>query len=236
MLLDIRELRVSYGPVRALEGISVRVEEREVVALLGANGAGKTTTLRAVSGLVPVESGTVHFAGQDLLALRPEEIVRAGLAHAPEGRRIFGEQTVLENLELGAYLLRDPVRIRAGMERAFHYFPVLQQRQRQRASTLSGGEQQMLAVARALMSFPRMLMLDEPSLGLAPMLVDQIFEIIRQINREEGVAVFLVEQNAHEALLHADRAYLLENGAVALHGPAEALRQDPRVIQAYLGA
>lgn len=236
MLLDIRDLRVSYGPVRALEGISVHVEEREVVALLGANGAGKTTTLRAVSGLVPVESGTVQFAGQDLLALRPEAIVRAGLAHAPEGRRIFGEQTVLENLELGAYIVRDPARVRAGLERAFHYFPVLQQRRRQRASTLSGGEQQMLAVARALMSFPRMLMLDEPSLGLAPMLVDQIFEIIRQINREEGVAVFLVEQNAHEALLHADRAYILENGSVALHGPAEALRQDPRVIQAYLGA
>jgi branched-chain amino acid transport system ATP-binding protein len=235
MLLDIRDLRVSYGPVRALEGISLHVEKGEVVALLGANGAGKTTTLRAVSGLVPVESGTIRFDGQDVLAMRAEEIVRAGLAHAPEGRRIFGEQTVLENLELGAYLVRDHARLRAGLQRAFHYFPVLEQRSRQRASTLSGGEQQMLAVARALMSAPRLLMLDEPSLGLAPMLVDQIFEIIRQINREEGVAVFLVEQNANEALLHADRAYILENGAVALDGPAETLRQNPRVVEAYLG-
>jgi len=235
MLLELTNVCVSYGPMRALREVCLHVAAAEVVALLGANGAGKTTTLRAVSGLARVESGAIRFDGQDLLKLPPERRVRAGLAHTPEGRRIFGDMSVLENLELGAYLQPDRALVRRGLQRAYHYFPVLAQRADQRACTLSGGEQQMLAVGRALMSRPRLLMLDEPSLGLAPKLVDQIFQIIRQINREQNVAVLLVEQNANEALLHADRAYILETGQVSLEGPADALRQDQRVIDAYLG-
>jgi branched-chain amino acid transport system ATP-binding protein len=234
MLLDIHNLRVSYGSVRALEGISLHVEEHEVVALLGANGAGKTTTLRAVSGLSPVESGTIRFAGQDLLALRPEAVVRAGLAHAPEGRRIFGEQTVLENLELGAYLIRDRQRIRQGLQRAYHYFPVLEQRQRQRAATLSGGEQQMLATARGVMADPKLLMLDEPSMGLAPVIVEVIFDIIKKLN-EEGITILLVEQNAAMALQIAHRGYVLETGTVALEGPGRELLGNEKVRKTYLG-
>ena len=235
-LLELDRVSVSYGPVQALREVSLHVGEAEVVALLGANGAGKSSALGAVAGLVRTSGGAIRLAGEDLSRLRPTEIVRRGVALAPEGRRLFAELTVLENLEMGAYTVREAAAGRRKLERAFHYFPVLAQRRRQKAATLSGGEQQMLAVARALMSSPRLLMLDEPSLGLAPLLVDQIFHIIAEINRRERVAILLVEQNAAEALRHAARAYVLENGRVALEGPAPAVARDPRVIDAYLGA
>jgi len=234
-MLTLENVSVSYGPVQALRDVSLRVGDREIVALLGANGAGKSTTLRAISGIVPVSAGEIRFGDRKLTGLKPHKIVRLGISHAPEGRRVFPELTVEENLDLGAYVLRDPSAVGANLERAYRYFPVLRERRRQKAATLSGGEQQMLAVARALMSSPRLLLLDEPSLGLAPMLVDQIFDIVRQINREEGVAMLLVEQNANEALLHADRAYVMETGRITLEGPAPELRKDPRVIEAYLG-
>jgi branched-chain amino acid transport system ATP-binding protein len=234
-LLTLDKVSVSYGPVQALRDVSLHVGDREIVALLGANGAGKSTTLRAISGVVPVSAGAIRFGERELTGREPHEIVRLGISHAPEGRRVFPEISVAENLDLGGYVLRDPSAVAANLERAYRYFPLLAQRRRQKAATLSGGEQQMLAVARALMSSPRLLLLDEPSLGLAPMLVDQIFEIVRQINREEGVAMLLVEQNANEALLHADRAYVMETGRLTLEGPAAELRKDPRVVEAYLG-
>jgi branched-chain amino acid transport system ATP-binding protein len=185
--------------------------------------------------LARLAGGSITFAGHELHRMDPAAIVRLGVAQAPEGRRIFADMTVAENLDLGGYVLRDPAVIRRNLDRAFHYFPILAQRRRQRAGSLSGGQQQMLAVGRALMSSPRLLMLDEPSMGLAPMLVDQIFEIIRQINREENVTVLLVEQNAREALVHADRAYVLETGTILLSGRADELAKDPRVVEAYLG-
>ena len=235
-MLHVKNIDVSYGPVRALKDVTLRVQPGQIVALLGANGAGKTTTLRAVSRVVPVRRGRIEFDGANLLELPPSDVVALGVAHVPEGRRIFGELTVMENLDMGAYSVSSAARRKQALERAFHFFPILADRRGQKGATLSGGEQQMLAVARALMSDPRMLLLDEPSLGLAPMLVDQVFGIIRKINQEEGVSVLLVEQNANEALLHADWAYVLENGSVTLEGPAQHLRQDPRVIAAYLGA
>jgi branched-chain amino acid transport system ATP-binding protein len=235
MLLELSDVSVSYGPVRALHAVSVAIDAGEVVALLGANGAGKSTALRAVSGLVAVESGRVVFDGEPIGRVRAHRLVERGLAHAPEGRRIFGDMTVAENLQMGAHTIHDRAARNESLERVFHYFPLLADRRGQQASTLSGGEQQMLAVGRALMSRPKLLMLDEPSLGLAPKLVDQIFEIIGQINRQERVAIFLVEQNANEALLRAHRAYVLENGRITLTGPARQLRQDPRVVEAYLG-
>jgi branched-chain amino acid transport system ATP-binding protein len=234
-MLSLDKVCVSYGPVQALRSVSLEVGEGEIVARLGANGAGKSTTLRSISGVVPLASGGIRFEGRELAGLKPHAIVRLGISHAPEGRRVFPELTVGENLDLGGYVLREPAALRANLERAYRHFPVLWERRGQKAATLSGGEQQMLAVARALMSSPRLLLLDEPSLGLAPMLVDQIFNIIRQINREEGVAMLLVEQNANEALLHADRAYVMETGRITLEGPAAELAKDPRVIEAYLG-
>jgi branched-chain amino acid transport system ATP-binding protein len=234
-MLEIKDLAVAYGPVQALAGVSLEVGAAEIVALLGANGAGKTSLLRAISGLAPVTAGEIRFGDTDLRALTPDRIVAAGIAHAPEGRRIFPDLTVLENLQIGAYLVSDPSAVRATMDQLLGYFPLLRERQRQRAGTLSGGEQQMLAVARALMSSPRLLLLDEPSLGLAPLLVEQIFDLIRQINRDRRIAILLVEQNANEALAHADRAYVLENGRLTLSGKADALRRDPRVRAAYLG-
>ena len=236
MSLELKNINVSYGPVKALKGVSLRVDDGQVVALLGANGAGKSTTLRAISGLAPIASGQVVFDGKDITHANSARIVQMGLAHSPEGRRVFGEMTVQENLDVGAYSVRDKAVTGRNLERVFHYFPLLAERRWQKSATLSGGQQQMLAVGRALMSSPRLLMLDEPSLGLAPMLVNQIFQIIRQINREEGVAILLVEQNAREALLHADRAYVLETGQVILEGPAGELAKDPRVIAAYLGS
>lgn len=236
MLLELIDIVVSYGPVQALRGVSLCVERGEIVTLLGANGAGKSTVLRAISGLAPLACGRMSFDGADLTRLDPAHVVRAGLAHCPEGRRVFGEMTVLENLHLGAHVLTDHAAIADNLARVFDHFPILAERRRQKSSTLSGGEQQMLAVGRALMSSPRLLMLDEPSLGLAPRLVEQMFSILRQINRADGVTILLVEQNAHEALRHSDRGYVLETGRVILEGPSPQLASDPRVIEAYLGA
>jgi branched-chain amino acid transport system ATP-binding protein len=234
-LLHVTGLAVAYGPVHALKGIDITVEDGEIVALLGANGAGKTTALRAISRTQAPVAGRIEFAGIDLTRRPPAEVVAAGLAHAPEGRRIFPDLTVAENLDLGAYVLRDRSRLAANLDRVFHYFPLLAERRRQPGGTLSGGEQQMLAIARALMSSPRLLMLDEPSLGLAPLFVDKVFTIIADLNRQERLTILLVEQNANEALLHAHRAYILETGTITIHGPADTLRHDPRVIAAYLG-
>jgi branched-chain amino acid transport system ATP-binding protein len=234
-ILHIHDVSVCYGPVQALREISLDVYAGEVVALLGANGAGKSTTLRAASGLAKLSGGHIHFDGRDVSRLSTQEIVAGGLAHAPEGRHVFAELSVQENLDLGAYVVKDRAAHRNNLEKAFEYFPILWDRRRQKAGSLSGGQQQMLTVARALMSSPRLLMLDEPSLGLAPKLVDQIFDIIRQINREDRVTILLVEQNANEALLHADRAYVLETGRNSLSGAAHELRRDPRIIEAYLG-
>ena len=236
MLLEIDNIVVSYGPVQAVRGVSLAVERGEIVTLLGANGAGKSTVLRAVSGLIPLAGGHIRLDGQDLARLDAAHIVRAGVAHCPEGRRVFGEMTVLENLDLGAYTLTGREAYTANLQRAFAHFPILAERRKQKAATLSGGQQQMLAVARSLMSSPRLLLLDELSLGLAPMLVEGMFDILRQINREDGVTVLLVEQNACEALRHSDRAYVLENGRITLSGPSADLAADPRVIEAYLGA
>jgi branched-chain amino acid transport system ATP-binding protein len=235
-VLSIREVEVAYGPVQALKRVSLRVEAGEVVALLGANGAGKSSLLRAVSGLVPVRAGAIEFGGAPLDRVPAADRVAMGLSHCPEGRRVFPDLTVEENLDMGGYTVADPAARRANAEQAFYYFPILRERRRQKAGTLSGGEQQMLAVGRALMSSPKLLMLDEPSLGLAPMVVDQVFDIIRRINHERRTAILLVEQNANEALLHADRGYVLENGRLALAGTAAELRRNPHVISAYLGA
>ncbi|MBA4386738.1 MAG: ABC transporter ATP-binding protein [Verrucomicrobia bacterium] len=234
-MLRVRDISVAYGSVRALRNVTLFIRRGEVVTLLGANGAGKSTLLRAISGLVPLDGGEVLFEDRIISNRKPHEVVAAGLAHCPEGRRMFPEMSVLENLETGAYLLADKPAIKDNMEQAFHYFPILAERRDQKAGTLSGGEQQMLAVARSLMSSPKLIMLDEPSLGLAPMIIDQIFDIIRQINREKQTTVFLVEQNANEALVHADRGYVLENGRITLEGTATELRRNPRVIEAYLG-
>ena len=234
-MLNLTGISISYGYVRALKGISLHVGEAEVVTLLGANGAGKSSLLRAISGLVPLQEGEIVFDGRRIDRMKAHRIVAAGVAHCPEGRRVFPDLTVLENLETGAYLVADKAVRRANLDRAYRYFPILAERRHQKAGTLSGGEQQMLAVARCLMTSPRLIMLDEPSLGLAPMIIDQIFDIIRQINRENRTTVFLVEQNANEALTHADRGYVLENGAITLEGSADELRRNPRVIEAYLG-
>jgi len=234
-MLRISNLSVSYGPVKALRNVSLMIGQSEVVALLGSNGAGKSTLLRTISGLVPIETGEILLEDRVINRMKPHQIVASGVVHCPEGRRIFPDLTTLENLETGAYLLTDRQAKRVNIEQAFHYFPILAQRRDQKAGTLSGGEQQMLAVARCLMSSPRLIMLDEPSLGLAPMIIDQIFDIIRQINRENHTTVFLVEQNANEALVHADRGYVLENGIITLEGTATELRRNPRVIEAYLG-
>lgn len=234
-ILELQEVHVYYGHIHALKGVSLRVEPKEIVALLGANGAGKTTTLRAISNTIPIHSGSIRLAGDCISTLSAHAIVQRGVAHAPEGRRIFPELTVLENLMMGAYCIRDKETIRRSLEHVYHHFPILASRGKQRGNTLSGGEQQMLAIGRALMSSPRLLLLDEPSLGLAPLIVDKIFEIIRKINEEEHVAILIVEQNANEALLHAHRAYVLETGVITMSGTATELLHDDKVRQAYLG-
>jgi branched-chain amino acid transport system ATP-binding protein len=231
-LLELRDVEARYGPVQALHGISLTVPEGSVVAVLGANGAGKTTTLRAVSGTVR-RSGEILLDGKPLRG-GPEAAAKAGIAHVPEGRGTFTELSVLENLRLGAYTRRDRS-LKADIERMSRYFPWISERGDQRAGTLSGGEQQMLALARALMGRPRLLMLDEPSLGLAPLIVREIFATIERL-RSEGTSILLIEQNARAALAVSDHGYVLETGAFALQGPAEALAEDPRVIQTYLGA
>lgn len=233
-LLDIQDLYVSYGAVQALRGISLTVEEGEIVALIGANGAGKSTTLRAVSGLVRAQQGHIHFASLDITRTSPDRIVALGISHVPEGRRVFARLTVRENLELGAYTRRSRKELQDTLEQVFTRFPRLRERIGQLAGTLSGGEQQMLAMGRALMSRPRLLLLDEPSMGLAPMLVREIFAIIGELNAA-GTTVLLVEQNANMALSVAHRAYVLETGQVALSGPARDLAGNPEVRRAYLG-
>jgi branched-chain amino acid transport system ATP-binding protein len=231
-LLELEDVHARYGPVEALHGVSLSVGEGEVVAVLGGNGAGKTTTLRAVSGLVST-SGEVRFANERITRAAPERVARAGVAHVPEGRGIFQELSVYENLRLGAYLRRKG--FAESYERACVLFPFLEARRQQQAGTLSGGEQQMLAIARALMSRPRLLLLDEPSLGLAPIVVREIFGILGDLNEKEGLAVLVVEQNASLALRSSSRAYVLEVGRVALEGPSTELAEDESVRNSYLG-
>ncbi len=233
-ILEVKGLRVAYGAIEALHGIDLEVPAGEVVALIGANGAGKTTTLRAVSKMIRSSAGTVRFLGEDVTGLPSHRLVARGMAHAPEGRGIFLNLTVGENLALGAYLRTDKDGIAKDAERAYALFPILAERRAQVAGTLSGGEQQMLAVGRALMSRPKLMLLDEPSLGLAPQVVERIFGVLGELNRD-GVAMLLVEQNAHKALQLAHRAYVLETGAIAMSGTGKQLLASPEVRKAYLG-
>ncbi len=233
-LLELENLHVYYGNIHALKGVSLAVEAGEIVALLGANGAGKSTTLNTVSGLLRPRSGSVRFEEEDLTRAPPHQIVERGVVQVPEGRRIFGQLTVLENLEMGAFTRTDPQGIRGDLERVFVLFPRLRERSGQVAGTLSGGEQQMLAIGRALMARPRVLLMDEPSMGLAPVLVEQIFDAIQEINRQ-GTTILLVEQNAYMALQVAHRGYVLQTGQVVLQGSAAELRENPEVKRAYLG-
>ncbi len=233
-LLAIEDLHVSYGAIHALRGLSFEVAAGKIVTLIGANGAGKSTTLNAISGLLRPNQGCVRLEGEDLSAVPPHEIVLKGIVQVPEGRRIFGRLSVLENLEMGAFTRTDPSEIRAGLDRVFTLFPRLRERMHQVAGTLSGGEQQMLAIGRALMARPRVLLMDEPSMGLAPILVEQIFEAIKDINRQ-GTTILLVEQNAFMALNIADRGYVLQTGAIVLQGGAAELQANEDVKRAYLG-
>jgi branched-chain amino acid transport system ATP-binding protein len=233
-LLEMEEVRAGYGPTSVLHGISLSVPPGDVVSLLGANGAGKTTTLRAITGGVHW-SGDIRFAGRSLRRMHTEDVVRCGIAHVPEGRGILTELTVDENLKLGSHLRRDGAAVRKDYDRVFEYFPVLRERRRLSASTLSGGEQQMLAIARALLMKPKLMLLDEPSLGLAPLIVRAIFEIIRTINQADGVAVLLVEQNARIALEMSSQAYVLEVGRIAVKGSSAELKGDEAVRRSYLG-
>lgn len=233
-MLQVENLSVNYGAIKALKNVNCEVRQGEIVALIGANGAGKTTILNSISGILPVNGGKILFAGKEITRTAPHEIVKLGICQVPEGRRVFANMSVLENLEMGGYSLGDKGKVAAGIERAFTLFPRLKERTRQLARTLSGGEQQMLAMGRALMSSPKLLLLDEPSMGLAPMLVEKIFEIVGEINKT-GTTIMLVEQNANMALSIADRAYVLETGEVVLSGIAGDLAQDPEVRKAYLG-
>ena len=233
--LEIDKLNVFYGAVQALKDVSLTVGLGEVVSILGANGAGKSTLLEALSRLLPVKSGSMRHDGAELLKLDSAAVVRRGIVHSPEGRRIFPEMSVHENLLIGACSVGDKALVGRNLQLAFRRFPILKDRLRQPGGTLSGGEQQMLAIARALMSSPKILLLDEPSLGLAPKIIRQIFSIITQVNSEDGVTVLLVEQNANEALLHSHRAYVLENGRVTIEGPSKEMLRNPKVVEAYLG-
>jgi branched-chain amino acid transport system ATP-binding protein len=232
-LLEVDEIHTYYGSIEALKGVSLTVEEGEVVTLIGSNGAGKSTTLRSISGLTQPRQGEIRFMGEDVARLPAQEIVRLGISQAPEGRRCFQRMTVRENLELGAYLRRD-ANVSSDLDRVFSLFPRLLERERQKAGTMSGGEQQMLAIGRAIMANPRLLLLDEPSMGIAPILVERIYETIREINRQ-GTTILLVEQNANYALDVSQRGYVLETGRVALSDKSSALRENPEVQNAYLG-
>jgi branched-chain amino acid transport system ATP-binding protein len=234
-MLSVDNLFVSYGAISALGGVSFRIEAGSIATLIGANGAGKTTTLRTLSGLLRAKSGTISFKGEDITRLPPHQIVARGLAHVPEGRMIFSNLTVGENLAMGAYLQKDKARIAQSRAYVFSIFPRLQERLTQSAGTLSGGEQQMLAIGRALMGNPQLLMLDEPSLGLAPKLISTIFEKIVEINRDHGVTILLVEQNARLALAMSHQAYVLETGRIVMQGESKKLRADPQLKAAYLG-
>ena len=232
-LLEVSDIRTHYGTIEALKGVSLEVEDGEIVTLIGSNGAGKSTTLRSISGLTPASSGTITFAGEDITRVPANQIVNFGIALSPEGRHVFPRMTVRENLELGAYM-RKGDSVGEDFDRVFDLFPRLKEREKQKAGTMSGGEQQMLAIGRALMARPKLLMLDEPSMGIAPILVQRIYETIGEINRS-GVAILLVEQNANYALVAARRGYVLETGRIVLSGASAGLRDDPEVQRAYLG-
>lgn len=234
-MLEIKNLSVSYGAINALHGISLQIKDGDIVTLIGANGAGKTTTLRAISGLLPARSGEILYGDRNIANLKPHQIVKLGISHVPEGRMVFANLTVEENLMMGAYLQRDKAVIRKELDFVFSMFPRLKERLSQVACTLSGGEQQMLAIGRALMSQPKFLMMDEPSLGIAPLLVKTIFEKIVEINRERRITILLVEQNANLALGISHYGYVLETGRIILQNTSAALRQDPQVQCAYLG-
>ncbi len=234
-MLEVKDLHVSYGAIKAVQGVSFHLDKGEIVALIGSNGAGKSTVLRTISGLERAKSGSIQFEGHELTKMKPHNIVELGIAHVPEGRRVFAGLTVAENLYMGANLVKSSSDIKDGLERVFDIFPRLKEREKQKAGTLSGGEQQMLALGRALMTNGKLLMLDEPSMGLAPIIVEDIFRIIRQIN-ESGTSILLIEQNAFLALKTASRAYVLETGHISMEGPAKDLLVDERVKSAYLGA
>jgi branched-chain amino acid transport system ATP-binding protein len=232
-LLEVEDIHTFYGNIEALKGISLTVEEGEIITLIGSNGAGKSTTLRSISGLNPPRKGAIRFEGKDITTMPAQDIVRAGIAQSPEGRHCFARMTVRENLELGAYLRRDN-EIADDLARVYEFFPRLQERERQKAGTMSGGEQQMLAIGRALMARPRLMLLDEPSMGIAPILVERIYETIAEIN-QQGMTILLVEQNANFALEVSSRGYVLETGSVSLADASDALRTNPDVQKAYLG-
>ena len=234
-MLEVKDLHVSYGAIKAVQGVSFDLNEGEIVALIGSNGAGKSTILRTISGLEKAKSGSIQFLGTELTRMKPHQIAAQGIAHVPEGRRIFARLTVRENLNMGANLVTDPVLIKENLEKVFEIFPRLKEREKQQAGTLSGGEQQMLALGRALMMNGKMMMMDEPSMGLAPIVVDEIFEVIRKINAA-GTSILLIEQNAFLALKTANRAYVLENGKFTMSGNSDDLLKDPKVKEAYLGA
>lgn len=233
-MLELRKIQTFYGSIEALKGISLTVMKGEIITLIGANGAGKSTTLMSICGIVPPRSGEIRFLDRPIQGLSPDGIVALGISQVPEGRRIFPQLTVLENLDMGAFLRKDKPEIRRDIEHIFTLFPILAERRHQGGGTLSGGEQQMLAISRALMARPRLLLLDEPSLGLAPLMVKLIFEILQKINRE-GTTIFLVEQNAHMALRVAHRGYVMENGRITLEGPAAELLANDEIRRAYLG-
>jgi branched-chain amino acid transport system ATP-binding protein len=232
--LEVDDIKTYYGNIQALKGISLEVQEGECVTLIGSNGAGKSTTLRSISGLTPPRTGSIRFQGEDIAQLPPQEIVRLGICQSPEGRKCFSRMTVRENLELGAYLRRDTANIDSDLERVFTLFARLEERQKQKAGTMSGGEQQMLAIGRAMMGRPKLLLLDEPSMGISPILTERIYETIAEIN-QQGTTILLVEQNANFALDVSQRGYVLETGSVVMSNASDALRTDPEVQKAYLG-
>ena len=234
-MLKLRNVSAFYGGIQALRGVDMEVGEGEIVALIGSNGAGKSTALMAVSGMVPLREGEILFRGEPIHGIRPEKAVAMGICQVPEGRRIFQDLTVLENLDMGAYLRADRAAVRQDLEYVFSLFPILSERRRQPGGTLSGGEQQMLAISRALMARPSLLLLDEPSMGLAPRIISQVFGVVGRINADQGTTILLVEQNANQALKVAGRGYVMENGTVSISGPAERLLGDERVREAYLG-
>ena len=234
-MLEIKDLNVFYGAIHALKGISLTVGEGELVSLIGANGAGKTTTLHTISGLLTASSGSITLDGKDLQKVAPNKIIGMGLAHVPEGRHVFSRMTVEENLRMGAYIIKDQKKISENLESVYAHFPRLKERSRQLAGTLSGGEQQMLATGRALMTDPKIVLMDEPSMGLSPLLVKEIFSIIEELHKS-GITILLVEQNAKMALAVSDRAYVLETGCISMSGKASELAEDDRVRKAYLGA
>lgn len=234
-MLELHQVHSYYGNISALKGITLTINEGEIITLIGANGAGKSTTLMSICGIVPASKGRIVFEGQSIHKLAPDQIVGLGISQVPEGRHIFPHLSVQENLDLGAFLRKDHSAIKSDLEYVYELFPILSQRRHQSGGNLSGGEQQMLAISRALMARPRMLLLDEPSMGLAPLIIKQIFDIIKMINQEQNTTIFLVEQNANQALQIAHRGYVIENGMITLSDNAEALTQNPEVQKAYLG-